>query len=63
MESQPENPEIGNNLENFNPCIYIIQGSYRQNSKTFQGLLKDFSTVFKTENLRKILIYMLKFYF
>ena len=33
------------------------------NSLTIQGLLKNFPTVSRTENLRKILIYALKFYF
>ena len=62
MGSKPENPEIRNNLENFNPCIYIIQDSYRQDCVKF----KDFSRIFllfsRTENLRKILIYALKFF-
>ena len=42
------------------------QGSYRQDCvkfKAFQGLLKTILQFSRTENLRKILIYKLKFYF
>ena len=44
----------------------IHQGAYRQDCvkfKDFQGLLKDFPTVFKDGKIKKILIYTLKFYF
>ena len=30
MESQPQNPECGNNPENFHPCIYELHSGTDQ---------------------------------
>ena len=41
----------------------LFQGSYRQDCVKFKDFSKTFLLLSRTENLRKILIYMLEFYF